>query len=278
MKLQKILTSGAIFSAAVISAQAAEVVVEEVEVEEIAVEESALSGWVSLDANSHFMSYGANVWGKDTKDIGDHTLFNPSAGLDYSLGDIGTLYVGMWMDINDLADGDIKNFGGFGSDVQELDLWIGFTHSIDKLTIDWCLQSWLYAGENEGIFDVTFSYDTMFAPYFKIHNRFETVGDGQQKGQMYEIGGTLYEGEYEGLAYGFGIGVGFSFEDYHSGNGADGYTYSFLGANAGYVIYSNDSIEVDLHGGLTYYNTNKNATGNADEGYLTANFGVGFSF
>ena len=263
MKLKKIITSGAVCSALLLGAQAQ------------AEEESPFAFNISLDANSHFMSYGANVWGDDTKDIGDEWLFQPSASIDYAINDTSGLYVGIWFDINDLAD-DPDVGPDLGDDTQEMDVWIGYWKTFDKLTVDFTLQQWYYAGETEGIFDITLSYDMMFSPYIKAHNRFEGVGD-QEEGTMYEIGGTLYEGEFKGLAYGFSAGVGFSLDDYHV-EGEDGYAYSFLGASASYVIYSNDSLEVDLHGGLTYFDTEKDTTGNAENSYLTANFGVGFSF
>jgi len=270
MKLKKILITGAIFSATVLSAHAEEVV-------EVAIEESGspFSFSVSLDYNSHFMLYGANIWGDDTKDIGDEWLLQPSLGIEYAINDTSGLYFGAWFDINDLAE-DPDVGPDLGDDTQEMDLWIGYWFTIDKLTIDLTFQQWYYASEIEGIFDVTLSYDTMFSPYVKMHNRFEGVGD-QEKGQMYEVGGTLYEGEYEGLTYGFNAGVGFSFNDFHVA-GEDGYAYSFLGASASYVVYSSDSIEVDLHGGLTYFDTEEDTTGNAEDSYLTASFGVGFSF
>ena len=273
MKLKKILTTGAIFSAAVLSAHAEEVV-------EVAAEESGspFSFSMSLDYNSHFMSYGANVWGDETKDIGDEWLFEPSLGMDYAINDTSGLYVGAWFDINGVSGAGPGEVGpDLGGDTKEMDLWIGYWFSIDKLTVDFTFQQWYYADETEGIFDITLSYDMMFSPYIKAHNRFEVVGDAQQKGTMFEIGGTLYEGEYEGLAYGFNVGAAFSVDDYHVA-GEDGYAYSFLGASASYVVYSSDSLEVDLHGGLTYYDTEKDTTGNAENSYLTANFGVGFSF
>lgn len=276
MKLKKILTTGAIFSAAVLSVQAAgeTVQAEEVEMEK---EDSPFSFSVSLDYNSHFMSYGANVWGDETEDIGDEWLFQPSLSADYAINDTSGVYVGAWFDINGVEGAGPGEVGpDLGGDTKEMDLWIGYWFSIDKLTVDFTFQQWYYADETEGIFDITLSYDMMFSPYVKMHNRIEPVGD-QETGQMYEVGGTLYEGEYKGLAYGFNAGVGFSFDDYHV-EGEDGYAYSFLGASASYVVYSSDSLEIDVHGGLTYFDTEEDTTGNAEDSYLTANFGVGFSF
>ena len=270
MKIKNILSVGAACSALFTGAQAQE--------------ESPFSFSASLDQNSHFMSYGANVWGDKTENIGDGGTFNPSVGLNYALSDSSGIYAGAWFDINSYDTGDISGLD-LGSKVQEMDLWLGYYFSVDKFTFDFTYQAWLYAGENEGIFDLAISYDTTFAPYVKFHNRIEVVGaaydekgePGQQKGTMIEVGGTLYEGEYEGIGYGVSAGVGFSLDDYHKA-GEEGYAYSFIGASASKVIYSSDSVEVDLHGGLTYYDVSNTTTKNTESGYLTSNIGVGFSF
>jgi hypothetical protein len=293
MKFKKILSSGALFSAAMMSAQAAEEAAAEaatadeaapeaVAVETVPVEEaSALSGWVSLDLHSHFISYGANVWGNDTRDIGDELLFQPSAGLEYSFEDYGAVYVGVWADINSIGGGGVKHFSDAGGDVQEIDLWVGYYFSVGKFTFDVAYQSWLYSGsngaENEGIIDFTVSYDMLFSPYILMHNRIEANGD-QETGTMYEIGGTLYEGGIgEDFTYSFPVGLGFSPDDYHV-QGEDGYAYSFIAANAAYALPIDALGAWDIHGGLTYYNTDKSATGNARSSYLTATVGLGLSF
>jgi hypothetical protein len=241
-------------------------------------EESPFSFSASLDYNSHFISSGLNVWGGETEDIGDEWLFQPSVGAEYALTDSSAVYVGAWFDINGVSGAGAGDVGpDLGGDTKEMDLWLGYYFSVDKFTFDFTYQSWLYAGENEGIFDVVVSYDTMFAPYVKFHNRFEVVDYGQEKGTIMEIGGTLYEGEYESISYGISAGLAFSLTDYHVA-GEDGYTYSFIGSSASKVIYSTDAVEVDLHGGLTLFHTAKVTTGNARSNYLTANVGVGFSF
>lgn len=263
MKLNKILIAGAICSASLLTAQAEE--------------ESALSGWVSLDVNSHFMSYGANVWGDETEDIGDEILFNPSAGLEYSFDEKGAVYIGAWADINSLATGDVKHFSSAGGDVQEIDLWIGYYFTVGDFTFDLAYQSWLYAGENEGIVDFTVSYDFLFSPYIKMHNRVEGVGD-QETGTMYEIGATVYEGEIgDNFTYSIPVAMGFSFDDFHV-QGEDGYAYSYIALNGSYALPIDFLGDWDLHGGITAYSTDEDTTGNDDSSYLTASFGIGLSF
>lgn len=260
MKIKNILSAGAVCSALLLGAHAQ------------AANEN-ISASVSFDYNSHFMSYGLNVWGANTEDIGDEFLFQPSANVDITLNENSGLYFGIWADVNSLADANI------GSNVQEVDVWLGYYITMGDFTFDLAYQAWMYASENEGIVDFTVSYDTMFAPYIRFHNRIEVVGN-QEKGTMIEVGGTLYEYTVEDteLSFSFPIGLGFSLDDYHVA-GEDGYAYSFIGASFSYPLPISDAYGAwDFHGGLTYYDTDKSATGNAESGYLTANLGFGVSF
>lgn len=230
-----------------------------------------VSASLSFDLNSHFMSYGVNVWGAATEDIGDEFLFQPSASVSFALNEGSAIYAGIWADINDLGASSI------GRNVQEVDVWLGYYFTAGKFKFDFTLQSWMYSGENEGIFDITVSYDTMFAPYIKAHNRIEANG-GQDKGTMFEIGATLYETTVGPVSLSVPVAVGFSLDDYHVA-GEDGYAYSLVGVKFSVPLGIPDSYGTwDLHGGLTYYHTDKDATGNAESGYLTAGVGVGVSF
>ncbi len=230
-----------------------------------------VSASISLDYNSHFISYGANVWGTDTEDIGDEALFNPSASVEFSITDTSAIYTGIWADVNGLADANI------GNDVQEIDVWIGYYFSVGEFTFDLAYQAWMYAGENEGIIDFTVSYDAMFSPYLKAHNRVEAVGS-QNKGTIFELGATLYETEYESWSFSFPIAVAFNLDEYHVDD-EDGFAYALIGANFSYALPISDAYGAwDIHGGLTYYQTDEDNVGNPDEGILTANFGVGVSF
>lgn len=230
-----------------------------------------LSGYLSLDYNSHFMSYGANVWGQDTRDIGDEFLFQPSLGLEFALPNDSAIYTGVWADVNRLADSNIGR-------IQEIDVWLGYYFPVGDFILDFTVQQWLYAGETEGIFDIKLSYDGMFSPYLLAHNRFETVGPDQQKGTIFELGATVFETAYHTIDLSFPVGVGFSFDDYHVA-GEDGYGYSFIGANFSMPIEALQSWGAwDFHGGLTFWHTDKSFTGNDKSTYLTLNLGVGVGF
>ncbi len=234
-----------------------------------------VSGSLSLDFNSHFMSYGANVWGAspyDVEDIGDEILFQPSAGISFALSEGSAIYTGIWADVNDLESSSISDT------VQEVDVWVGYYFTVGDFKVDFTLQSWMYAGSAEGIFDVTVSYDTMFSPYIKAHTRFDTAVASQQKGTVFELGGTLYSTTVGTFSLSVPVATAFSFDDYHVA-GEDGYAYSLTGVKFTTPIGIPDSYGTwDLHGGLVWYHTDKGFTGNDRSSYLTASLGVGVAF
>lgn len=230
-----------------------------------------LSGFLALDFNSHFMSYGVNVWGDDTRDIGDKILFQPSFGLELELSEGSAIYGGVWGDINNIAPSSI------GGKIQEVDIWLGYYFPVGDFTIDLTFNQWYYGGETEGTFDITVSYDAIaLAPYLTTHYRFDPNG-AQKKGAIFEAGVTLFEVDYDSVSFSFPAAVAFSFTDYYV-PGEDGYAYSLIGANVNVPLSSGAYGDWDLYGGLTFFHTDKDFTGNSKSTYLTASIGVGLSF
>jgi hypothetical protein len=83
-----------------------------------AVEEEtpAFSGWLSFDLNSHFVSYGSDVWGGGTS--WGRGVFNPSFELAWATPVKGlSAVVGTWWDVNNNLPSSI---GGY---LQEVDIW-----------------------------------------------------------------------------------------------------------------------------------------------------------
>lgn len=235
-----------------------------------AAEDDRVSGYLSLDYNSHFISSGANVWGDETRDIGDEFLFQPSISLEFALPNGSAIYTGLWSDVNDLAEGDLGN-------IQEVDVWLGYYFPVGDFVVDFAVQQWYYSGETEGLFDVTISHTSRFSPYVRAHTRFESVGD-QNKGTMFEVGGTLFETSIESVDLSVPVAVGFSPDDYHVDD-EEGYGYSNIGIGFQMPLGIPESYGAwDLHGGLTFWHTSKDFTGNAESSYLAASLGVGVGF
>ncbi|MFT4546847.1 MAG: hypothetical protein ACI9MB_000792 [Verrucomicrobiales bacterium] len=69
---------------------------------------SGFSGVISLDVNTHFISYGADIWGAGSEWA--DALFNPFVEISFALNDNLTLSVGTWWDVNDNASSNIDEW------------------------------------------------------------------------------------------------------------------------------------------------------------------------
>lgn len=237
-------------------------------------DEPTLSGSVSFDLNSHFMSYGADVWGAGTE---PDLLFEPSASLDFNFGNGFGVYTGIWFDIND------QGVSPIGGDIQEVDVWIGAYYTIDKVTLDVAFQQWYYLSETEGILDITLSYDTFLSPYVKAHIRTEPVGS-QSEGAVIQIGGSYdFSGNDVGIpgvdfSIPFSIGL-FADENYQGGDDTLGYLSIGLGFSYPLTGIPEGFGSWDLHGNATLWHTPEDAVpGNPDETFVSFNLGVGIGF
>tara|TARA_B100001093_G_C26547281_1_gene892914 strand:+ start:16 stop:765 length:750 start_codon:yes stop_codon:yes gene_type:complete len=225
-------------------------------------EGGTVSGSVSFDYNSHFMSSGIDVW--STGNSAD-SLFQPSASLDFNYGDYG-FYTGVWFDINDEVDSTI------GGDIQEVDVWVGGYYTAGAFTFDLALQQWYYGGECEGIVDFTVSYDTVLAPYARLRTRIEGVGD-TDTGSVLEVGGGYDINEILSVPF----AVAYAISDDFAG-GDDGLAYVTTGLGFGYPLEFLTG-DWDIHGGVSgFYVPDDYAPGNPDETFLTYSVGMGLSF
>ncbi|MGJ8697324.1 MAG: hypothetical protein ACSHYF_13485 [Verrucomicrobiaceae bacterium] len=221
-----------------------------------------LSASLSLDANSHFISYGFDVWGAgDDQDI----LFNPSLSLDYKLNDCWTLNTGFWLDVNDKPAGSSFR-------TQETDTWIGFAYSKDIYSVSATYQSWQYAGDTEQILDVSFALDTFLSPSITWHNRLDPGASGGFNGSFLVFGAEHSFDINEKLSVSIPVSVGFALSEFHTVQ--DGYGYASVGLQGSYAI--NDTTAFNF--GMTYYDTDSGVVGNAEDSFVTYNAGVSFSF
>jgi len=230
---------------------------------------SAITGSFNLDANSHFISYGADVWG--TGDSWNDIMIHPSLTLNMDLGGDFYGFVGSWLDINNIGK------SGLGDNIQELDLWVGLGRTYEKWNFSLTYQEWIYASDVERIFDIAVSYDTFLNPSLVIHNRVEGNG-GQETGTVFVLG--VSEGtDYQGVNCNLGLNVAFNTDDFHGGE--SGLTYVSLSPQFKYLL-SNISKAYgnwNVHGGLTFYYTPDNTIpNNPTETFMTGNLGIGIDF
>jgi hypothetical protein len=157
-----------------------------------------ITGVAGLDLNTHFISYGYDVW-QAGNDFGNRATVNPYAELKLDF-DLLYVKVGTWWDVNSNAT------SGLGGQLQEVDVYYGVFVPVDKFTFGVTYQDWLYGGSVEKILDFTVSFDDSeylgaFAlrPSFTAH---KLLGGGD----VFNAAGTQVKDS--GWAYVFGLAPG----------------------------------------------------------------------
>lgn len=237
---------------------------------------SVVSGWISFDLNSHFMSYGLDVWAAGNRF--SKGTFNPSLELSLALPLEGlSAIVGTFWDINNNAE---SNIGGW---IQEVDVWAGLSYSWKDLSATVLYQAWNYGSQTEHILDVTLKYanNLFLNPAFTLHTRMGAElegpgGVGPSNSGVFFVPNLSYDLEIWKFTITPSAAMGFCTDDFHGGEG--GYAYTALGISASVPIPYLPG-DWELHGGVTYYNTNPDVIPtNPKNNFITANVGVKLSF
>jgi hypothetical protein len=239
------------------------------------VAEDVVSGIFKLDFNSHFISYGNDVWG-DGSSLSDPT-FNPMIELAIALPADLTLTVGAWFDINDKIDSAI------GGRIQEVDVWTGLSYTYDKFTVGVTYQQWNYASETEEILDVKFAYDTFLSPSLTFHNRLDAGGAAPGDEGTVVVLGLSHSIELGAATISFPFNLAYFITDeYHAVGSDDGFGFASLGVAASLPLTTliGDAYgDWSLNAGLTYYVTDSGVTpNNPKNDFLTASLGLALAF
>ncbi|WP_221285183.1 hypothetical protein [Haloferula luteola] len=236
-------------------------------------EESVVSGTLSLDYNTHFISYGFDVWGSG-ENFGGSSTFNPSLDLSWQLTDAFSVNAGTWWDVNDNVTSAI------GGDLQEVDVWFGMTYDTGLVSISGTYQAWIYGSDTEHVFDLGLGFDTMLSPSLTIHHRFDEGASGGNTGTVIVLG--IEQGfELGPVSFGIPVNVGYFVEDdFHPTSTDEGFGFGSIGLTASVPLPVAEKFgSWDVHAGLTYYLTDSGVIGNAkDDDFLTGNIGIGCSF
>lgn len=235
--------------------------------------ESKLSGVLNLDYNTHFVSYGFDVWG-DGNDL-DAGTFNPSLELTWKLPNNFSAILGTWWDVNGNAN------SGIGGNIQEIDVWGGIGYSVGDLSITTLYQAWNYASDTEEILDVKFAYSCLLSPSLTIHNRLQEGASGGQDGTVLVLG-LSHSVEAGPVTVSFPFNVAYFLQDdYHPASTDSGFGYGSLGVTATLPLtcLGTEYGEWNLHGGVIYYVTSDEVVANAvDDDFFTASIGIGCAF
>ncbi len=221
-----------------------------------------LSGSLSLDYNSHFISYGFDVWGGGKSPSGAST-FNPSVGIDYKINDKWSLNSGFWLDVN-------NNLGSF--ETVETDIWFGASYTSGITTVSATFQNWQYGGTSEEVFDLGVSFDTFLSPSVTIHHRLNEGASGGFDGTFLVVGAEHSFKINDCFSVNVPVSVGFALSEFHTTE--TGYGFASIGLQGSYSLSDSTS----LNFGVTYYDTDDAVIGNADSSFFTYNAGISFSF
>ena len=239
--------------------------------------EDVISGVLKLDFNSHFISYGADVWG-DGSSMSDPT-FNPMLELAFALPADITFTLGTWWDVNSKIDSAI------GGRVQEVDVWAGLSYTYGKLTMSATYQAWMYGSDTENILDIKFAYDTFLSPSLTIHQRLDQGAAVGDEGTVLVLG-LSHSMEAGPVTLSFPVNIAyFLTDDFHNPllvGADDGFGFVSIGVAASLPLtpYIGDAYgDWSLNGGLTYYITDDDVIpNNPQDSFLTANIGLAVNF
>lgn len=227
---------------------------------------SRVSGTLSLTVDTHFVSYGADVWaGGNTL---SNALFHPQLEISVQMTEQFKLIFGSWWDVNDKA---VSSIGG---KVQEVDLWAGFAYTSGPLTYTLLYQEWMFAGDSERIVDFKVAYDTFLKPTLTLHGRVDGNG-GQEEGVVGVVSGS-YDFAAGPVNFSIPAAVAFCTDEYHGGDA--GFAYASLGLQSS-IALKGVMEGTTLSAGVTFYHTEDSVIpGNVDSDFFTGNVGVSFSF
>ena len=232
---------------------------------------SAVSGTMSLDVNTHFISYGADIWGAGSN--WTDALFNPLLELSFALNDQLTLSVGTWWDVNDNIPSSI------GGNIQEVDVWTGLSYETGILTTSLTYQAWMYGSSTEQIVDLIFALDMPLSPSLTIHGRVDPGASGGDNGVVPVLGIEIPIVESDSFTLSAPVNVAAATDGFHGGDGGFAYTSAGLAASVPLKFMSGDLGEWALNAGVTYYYTNSDVIpNNPDDSFLTGSLGVSVSF
>jgi hypothetical protein len=229
------------------------------------------TGTLALFVDTHFVSYGADVWGagKDWDDL----LFHPSLELGFDLGGGLKAILGTWWDVNDNARSSI------GNEVQEIDVWAGFGYSTGDWSFTALYQEWMYNFQSERIVDLKAAHSHFLKPNLTLHFRTDSENQGQDDGLAAVLGiapGKTFDGA-GGLSLSFPVNVAYDTEGFHGGDA--GWSFLSAGATASVPLKFISKGNWSFTAGVTYYLTNEDVIpGNPEENFLTGSTGVTLSF
>lgn len=225
-------------------------------------EEPFVTGNVTVLYETHFISYGQDVWGVGNN--WDEAFVHPSIELDFNLGKGLQFYINTWADIND------QGVTSIGHNVQEIDLNAGFYYTMGKFKFQLGYGAWNYGSQTEHVIDAKVSYTNVLNPFLAVHARVadEIPFDTGVVGQIGIAPGTTLGP----VALSFPVTVSFDTDNFHGGDA--GFAYVSAGVSASIPLTKH--VSAVLAG--TFYHTNDSVIPNPDSDFVVGTAGITVAF
>lgn len=238
--------------------------------------------------SSHFISYGADVWGGGGSNwepwSPTSTMFGYTT-VTAAITDQFSLSLNVWADLNNNAESSIGDW------IQEVDINLGASYTIDRFTLSAAVGQWMYANDIEGIFDFTVGFDDSdlliegfgFQPYAVIHYRWDPNGGQEDDAAAFVLGIApswqfLGDTQYP-ITVTVPASVAFFTDEFQGGD--SGFGYATIGVSADVPLAFIPPEYGSWTGGLsvTYYHTDEDAIpGNPQDNFIVTALKVNVAF
>ncbi len=234
-----------------------------------------VSGSFGTSFNSHFISYGADVWGAGDSFYGSQSTLFAWSDITFDLDPVSFNF-GVWGDINNNA------VSGIGGDLQEVDLWAGVSYGAGPWSFGVTYQHWIYGGGVERGVDLSIGFDDSgFMPISLNPSLLWHFRVNGNKGSVIVASIAPSFALTDSISLGVPLGAAFFLDSDYQGGTKSGLAYGYGGLALGVPLTFIDSAYGDwsLDFGLTYYITSASAIpGNPDKSFLTSSVGISVGF
>ena len=237
-----------------------------------------VSADMGISYNSHFVSYGADVWGGGNAIYGDNSTTFVYGDLYINPTDNFGMFVNVWTDNNH------NTTSAIGGSTQEIDLNIGGSYTVGKFTLGAAYGSWNYAGDTEESIEGSVAFDDSeispfsLSPKITYHQRIAANGTQGYGAVILGNVSHTFDLDYEGMSLTVPLTVAFFTDNF---GGKSGYAYASGGVSLGIPLsfissdYGAWSMNFDVIG----YTTDKGALpGNKAQNFVTSQIGLKVAF
>ncbi|HEX8322866.1 MAG TPA: hypothetical protein VF595_03030 [Tepidisphaeraceae bacterium] len=251
-----------------------------------------LSYSAGADFTSHFISFGADVWGggNEISPFSSRSTAFVYGTVTAKFTDEISGYVNLWSDNNDNVDSAI------GGPLQEVDFNVGLNYTFEKFTVGVAHAYWMFGGGAEKAFEATLAYNDMdlwentlkgFAlnPSFLVHYRYDSTGDLAGENAAVLQAGIKPSFTFDVVDdYPFSVSLpinaGYFTDPYQGGEGA-GMGYINAGVTVSVPLafipkgYGNWTAAISE---VYFYTFDEDIPGNPEEDFFVTTLSIGVSF